>query len=631
MDLNKYKKYEPEIIDELGIVSDLGDTVPVDGTSGYSKGCIFQNVAGQGSSLFYVNKGTVESCDFVLTGVGGNTKTANPDDNLQMAYDWLKSVDRDVNMGAVSVTNRRYMWLSPGTYTGNLVVDTRNVHLRIMEGVVLSGAVTHSGWYVTTFGDGSGDSYANAKAIDIAEALLEYCDTTADHDKYIRQTANIDFTDMIQAAGVPLIEGIYDGGGFEISNIVLADNPGTSSENAMFQQNTGDIENMTFVNPTLLSSSPNAGSEDKSYAGIIVGQNLFGGVVRDCKVINGIIDHTHTLTGNMLVGMIAGSNHGTIVGCSSNGSVLVKSTAAVAADGFLGGIAGFLTGGANGAEIGSISKCSSTVTLQAISENLVIKRLIVGGIVGSNVISNTAENFVTENHYNGTINLQYGNVIVAANVLVGGIIGQINGGPVTKCSAKGKMIIVANLTGTGSTRCDVGGGFGNVDDTKIASECFSDIEMRLDVSDASAQYIGGHIGRAEGTADIDDCYARGSIFDLSVDSTALTFGFYGGFIGRVPFAGTTIDDCWCAIDTYTDTGSGIAEGFIAFLVGTATATTCYWDSDTSGIATGASAGAFEDKTTAEMVANATFAAWNLNTAGTWKQADLVDYPELFWE
>lgn len=46
-----------------------------------------------------------------------NCKIVTPGDNLQTAYDWLKSSDRDVAMGALTFTNRRTLILSAGTYS----------------------------------------------------------------------------------------------------------------------------------------------------------------------------------------------------------------------------------------------------------------------------------------------------------------------------------------------------------------------------------------------------------------------------------------------------------------------------------------------------------------------------------
>ena len=48
-----------------------GNTKPVDGTAGFSPGCIFIHVDGTDGSALYVNEGTAASCDFNLITVAG--------------------------------------------------------------------------------------------------------------------------------------------------------------------------------------------------------------------------------------------------------------------------------------------------------------------------------------------------------------------------------------------------------------------------------------------------------------------------------------------------------------------------------------------------------------------------------
>ena len=54
-------------LDEIpgyGIMKAMGTTVPTDGTAGYGKGCIFIDTDGGIGSTFYVNEGSLTSCDF---------------------------------------------------------------------------------------------------------------------------------------------------------------------------------------------------------------------------------------------------------------------------------------------------------------------------------------------------------------------------------------------------------------------------------------------------------------------------------------------------------------------------------------------------------------------------------------
>lgn len=47
-----------------GTLMARGTTVPTDGTTGYAKGCIFIDTNASAGSVFYVNEGTKDSCDF---------------------------------------------------------------------------------------------------------------------------------------------------------------------------------------------------------------------------------------------------------------------------------------------------------------------------------------------------------------------------------------------------------------------------------------------------------------------------------------------------------------------------------------------------------------------------------------
>ena len=64
-----------------------------------------------------------------ITKTGINLKNAvlvNPGDDVTAKYNWLKSSNRDTQMGALSATNRRTLILTPGKYTLSavLVLDT---------------------------------------------------------------------------------------------------------------------------------------------------------------------------------------------------------------------------------------------------------------------------------------------------------------------------------------------------------------------------------------------------------------------------------------------------------------------------------------------------------------------------
>jgi hypothetical protein len=59
-----YKQFKPEIVPGIGIMRDMGTTVPSDGTAGYGIGCLFQHTDGGDGTALYVNEGTLASCNF---------------------------------------------------------------------------------------------------------------------------------------------------------------------------------------------------------------------------------------------------------------------------------------------------------------------------------------------------------------------------------------------------------------------------------------------------------------------------------------------------------------------------------------------------------------------------------------
>lgn len=72
-----------------------------------------------------------------------NVLEISPDDNMQSAYNWLR--DSAGNMGTLSAANPRYLRFLPGTYTGNITMDTDYIHLEAdAPGVILSGTLTRS-------------------------------------------------------------------------------------------------------------------------------------------------------------------------------------------------------------------------------------------------------------------------------------------------------------------------------------------------------------------------------------------------------------------------------------------------------------------------------------------------------
>jgi hypothetical protein len=133
------------------------------------------------------------------------------------------------------------------------------------------------------------------------------------------------------------------------------------------------------------------------------------------------------------------------------------------------------------------------------------------------------------------------------------------------------------------------------------TNCYSTCAASASATNASVS-VGGLLGnQREYSSIIEKCYATGFV---SATGTTL---YKGGLLG--------------------DQDSGVVKG-------------CFWDKDTSGIATSAGGAGVVGKTTAEMKMLATFtgADWDFidaedgKTEDIWRMcADGVDYPHLTWE
>ncbi len=66
MTLNELLHKQTLTIPTIGTILAYGNSVPADGTAGYSTGCLFLHIDGGPAQAAYVNEGTAQSCNFVL-------------------------------------------------------------------------------------------------------------------------------------------------------------------------------------------------------------------------------------------------------------------------------------------------------------------------------------------------------------------------------------------------------------------------------------------------------------------------------------------------------------------------------------------------------------------------------------
>ena len=235
--------------------------------------------------------------------------------------------------------------------------------------------------------------------------------------------------------------------------------------------------------------------------------------------------------------------------------------------------------------------------------------------------------------------------------LIGSFIGEMNnsdGLHLLRCYSTGNV----TLTRTeGNTWLGVGGFIGYVSngsgDTAIIERCWSEGDVYIDDEDSAywkdyTDVVGGCVGAFIGLYEnfsaiertdltIQNCYAWGSITTGNADDHSARAGLIGFVDNKYDAPTVVITNVYCAqTDTaagsdYTDqiTEGTYSGGLIAYQdddYGTLTATSCYWDNETSKISTSLIG---ESKTTAWLQTKANYeaAGWDFDTIWVLTETD----------
>lgn len=452
--------------------------------------------------------------------------------------------------------------------------------------------------FIPTFfsgGDGTAENpYAIATVEDLKE-LSEYVASKEEDFLHFRtahyiQIADIDFEgnthysigNTNDAAPYSFFNGNYNGNGYKISNVVIA-NKNTDKAHGFFGYLDGEayIRNITMENVTVNATTWNAGT--------IVGcaQSTSTAVIENCKVTGGSVISTNKTTGGICGKLMAG----TIKGCSFEGSVSGDMDE-------VGGICGMQTGtiedcafggnvtgkGQNNGGIsgnhtgGDIKNCTVKGTVTALTSG----KHQCGGIVGfTNIAGSTVEGCT----FDGRVTAACGNV--------GGIAGALNGGSTVKgCTVTAASVIEAGtITNNG---INLGGIVGYVNNSStggkvINNECAGTIvshyydaggivghnrglaiigcrfsgTISTDYDDSGQSYgsnasstkysrIGGICGDIRGSGSIDNCEVTGT-----VDGKKWT----GGIVGLLEAGGVTS----CRVISATVNGTQNAGGIVGYI------------------------------------------------------------------
>lgn len=218
------------------------------------------------------------------------------------------------------------------------------------------------------------------------------------------------------------------------------------------------------------------------------------------------------------------------------------------------------------------------------------------GIEGASIVGKNFVGGLLGENYGGLITNCYSTGSVTGNFEVGGLVGHSNSS-ITNCYSTSSVI------GTGD---GIGGLVGQSYGCSITA-CYSTGSV------SGNSEVGGLIGLIYHYGSITNCYANGSVSGTS---------HVGGLVGQSQDVSVT--NCYS-----TGLVSGSSRGGL-FGYASGTITSCFWDTQTSGITTSAGGNGVLGRITAKMKNILTFqnAGWANNG---WVMNNGMDYPRLAWE
>lgn len=309
--------------------------------------------------------------------------------------------------------------------------------------------------------------------------------------------------------------GSYDGSEYSISDLYI-DRSSTSNVGLFGYTDGADIEDLSLVDVDITGDD---------YVGALVGYNTNSDITNTSS--------TGTVTGSTNVGGLIGID-------GSSGHLITTSytEASVTGANFVGGFIG-QAGGTNISHSHARGEVSSSS--------------LAGGFLGyGNSIGTFSDCYAT------------GNVTTSGNsAYIGGLVGSLNGGDITRCYATG------DVNGGGST--------------------------------------GGLLGRMSSSTSISETYATGSVTGTSTT---------GGLVGNY-FSGTISD----SYATGVVSGGSQQGGLIGGGTGSSLSNS-YWNTETSGQATSV---AGTGRTTAEMKQDTSYSGWDFDDTWAMYNGSVLPY------
>lgn len=381
--------------------------------------------------------------------------------------------------------------------------------------------------------------------------------------------------------------GTFDGQGYTISNLYI---------NRTTEFGTPDGYNNCGLFGTITTSTAgdfikdvnilNAEIIGYSNIGILIGVIFLGGAgTLDITNVatSGTVRTTYGSNCGGVVGRATGAANTTFTDCSSSASISKIVTGAIAGKVVAGGFGGILTA--------TLVDCSASGDVSVVSITDMNEQQI-GGFVGDlegGASGCVATGNVTEN--------------VPSTVLkqIGGFAGYIAGSStITLCFAYGN--VRSNSIGQGAVGGFVGYATGNDNISKCGAE--GDVENSATDSATNKNCSGGFVG-LDLSADMTDCYAKGSVCSEGIGHADATLG---GFCGN-RYTSCTLTNCYSVGAVYSIGTPDNGGGFLGKDT-YGTDTNCFWDNETSGWTT--TDGDATGKTTVKMKTESTFTNWNFN-------------------
>lgn len=317
-------------------------------------------------------------------------------------------------------------------------------------------------------------------------------------------------------------KGVLDGNGFTIKNFSL--NANTVNKNyGLFNNNEGTIKNLKLSDFTF---NVNLTTTTSSSIGVIAGTN--NGTIENVSLVNSLANQTYNIHNSNITsyfGTLVGTNKGTISNCDVNIDTDYKFRTSAGENGSYteNFYTNYILGGLVGLNEGEMMYCNfkNDLNIEARASGTFVDAFVdftyyansnntIGGLVGKNT------NTILKCFADANINYNNSSLYLAKDqITIGGISGD-NSGSIHQ------TYFIGSIKGGGKNGTNIGGMTG-LNSGKISDSYTNlDIIPANDINNADSSF-GGFV--AKNSSEISNCYSNGSI-------TSTIKSYTGGFIAQ---------------------------------------------------------------------------------------------------